>query len=214
MSRPRTGNRAPAPGAPEPPSPIPDDVRWIIESEIRKQLRAFEREGELPFELSSDAWERRSIQRAHDPSRPILCDGLAAVARQGTRAGRFHGLIRDGCGMLVADGAFRGPRRGRKWVLDPAWLFREVYMRERTCEAIAAETRHPVRNVVEAIRRLSNRLQDRLLAALALPPEVVVDIIDKAPVRERVREHILDALRAFAVGEATDDPGADDAPRR
>jgi hypothetical protein len=202
------------PGAPRLPDPIPDDIGWIIESEIRKQLRAVERDGELPFELSSDAGERRSIQRAHDPSRPILCDGLAAVARQSARPGKFHGLIRDGCGMLVADGALRERRRGRKWVLDPGWLFREVYMRERTCEAIAAETGHPVRNVVEAIRRISHRLQERLLAALALSPEVVTAVVAKTRVRERVREQVLDALQAFVAGEATDDPGADDVPSR
>jgi len=116
--------------------------------------------------------------------------------------------------MLVVDGAFRGPRRGRRWVLDPDWLFREAYMRERTCEAIATEKSHPVRNVVEAIRRVSHRLQDRLLAALGLPPEVVADIVAKAPVRERVREQVLKALQAFVAGEATEEPGIDDAPRR
>jgi hypothetical protein len=116
--------------------------------------------------------------------------------------------------MLVADGAFRERRRGRKWVLDPDWLFREVYMRERTCEAIATETGHPVRSVVEAIRRVSHRLQKRLLTVLALPPEAVADIIAKSPVRERVREQVLEALQAFVAGEATDDPGADDAPSR
>jgi hypothetical protein len=188
-------------------------LAWIIESEIRKELRAPKRERDLPFDVTSEDAERRSVQSARDRPKPLLCDGLTAVARQGSGAGRFAALIRDACGMLVVDGVFRDRRPGRKWRLDPDWLFREAYMRERTCEAIAAEARCPPRNVIEAIRRLSRRLQDRLLTVLAIPPEVVAAIIEKAPAGDGVRDQILEGLRAFVAGEQTD-PSGDNAVTR
>jgi hypothetical protein len=107
--------------------------------------------------------------------------------------------------MLVASGIFRERRRGRRWSLDPAWLFEQAYLDDRPCTSIAAEAGHPVRSVVEIVRRLADRLQGRLLRDLALPPDVADAIMAKAPVCERVREQILDALQAYVEREMPDD---------
>jgi len=107
--------------------------------------------------------------------------------------------------MLVGDGVLEEHRRGRRWTLPPAWLFRQAYLELRACRAIAAEKSRPVQRVVETIRRLSDRLERRLLVALALPPDVVAAITRSAPVGERVREEVLEALRAFVGREAPPD---------
>jgi hypothetical protein len=112
-------------------------------------------------------------------------------------------LIRQSCAILVIDNALGAHPRGRKWTLDPVWLFRQVYVKDRACHALAAETRRPVRSVVEVIRRLSARLQGRLLAALALPDDVVAAIMARVPVHEVARENIRETLRAFVADEDT-----------
>jgi hypothetical protein len=122
----------------------------------------------------------------------------------------FLRLIRQGCAMLVDDRAFRGRRRGRKWRLDPAWLFRRAYLEERKCRAIAAETGCPTRCVIEMLRRLSDRLQSLLLVALAVPPTVVAAIVARNPIPERIREDILGAVQAY-VHSGEEDTGRGDA---
>ncbi len=109
----------------------------------------------------------------------------------------FLRLIRQGCAIVVDDHVFHGRRRGRRWTLDPAWIFRRAYLEERECSAIAAEAGHATLNVVETLRRLSNRLESRLLAALSLPPEVASAILAEAPISESVREDIIESLRCL-----------------
>lgn len=187
--------------------PIPDGLERIIVSEIRKELRGLSRECELPAAVSHDDGRRRLLHGTHDPSRPILCPRLAAIAHQGPRVVEFLRLIRQGCAMLVDDRAFRGRRRGRKWKLDPAWLFRRAYLEERECRAIAAETGYPTLCIIEMLRRLSDRLQVLLLVVLAVPPAVVAAIVAGNPIPERVRDNIIEAVHAYVHGKETENPG-------
>jgi hypothetical protein len=199
----------PIPRSPDPPiprspdPPIPDDLERIIKSEIRKELRGFEQEQQLPFGLTTGDGGRRVTQSAHDPSKPTLCERLDAVAHQGLRVAAFQTMIRRACAILVDARPFRGRRRGRRWTLDPGWLFRRAYVEDAGCGAIAGETDHPARCVVEILRRLANRLERRLLVTLALPPDLVATIVARAPVGERDRERVLDALQAFVAGKET-----------